>query len=60
MKEDKQRFDVLAVPCDRAFVIAADKTEEFLNQKPDPLIRKEQAKVLQKFKRQIVVKKVDK
>ena len=30
-----QKFDVLAVPCNRLFIVSADKKEEFLNQKTD-------------------------
>jgi len=31
----KQKFDVLAVPCNRAFVVAKEKTEAFKNSKPN-------------------------
>lgn len=31
INEDKQIFDVMAVPCSRAFVVRADKAEEFKN-----------------------------
>ena len=34
-----QNFGVLAVPCDRAFVISVDKRDEFLSQKPNHKIR---------------------
>lgn len=30
--EEKQKFDVLAIPCRRHFVVAAEKTEEFKKQ----------------------------
>ena len=33
---EKQKFDVLAVPCRRPFVVAADKAEEFKNQTTSP------------------------
>lgn len=36
MKDEKQKFDVLAVPCNRAFVVASDKVEEFMSVKLDP------------------------
>ena len=31
----EQKFDVLAVPCNRAFVVAKEKTEAFKNSKPN-------------------------
>ena len=33
---EDQHFDVLAVPCSRAFVVSADKAEEFKNQTTSP------------------------
>ena len=33
---EKQKFDVLAVPCSRPFVVAAEKAEEFKNQTTSP------------------------
>jgi len=33
---DSQKFDVLAVPCSRAFVVRADKAEEFKNSSNTP------------------------
>lgn len=36
----KQKFTVLAVPCDRAFVVAPEKAEEFRNLKPNPKLKK--------------------
>lgn len=41
MSEQKQKFDVLAVPGNKPFVVAPDKVEEFENHKPDPRIRQE-------------------
>lgn len=32
---EKQRFEVLAVPCDRAFVVSKEKKKEFENIKPN-------------------------
>lgn len=49
-KEDKQNFEVLAVPCDRAFVVSPEKTEEFLNSKPNLEIRKQQEEMAKLFK----------
>ena len=37
--DNDQQFDVLAVPCNRPFIVRSDKVEEFLNTKPDPNIR---------------------
>ena len=50
INEDKQTFDVMAVPCDRAFVISPDKTEEFLNVKPNPEIRQQQEEMAKRFR----------
>lgn len=33
---DEQHFDVLAVSCNKAFIVARDKKDEFLAQKTDP------------------------
>ena len=45
LKQNKiQNFDVLAIPSDKAFVVSKEKSEEFLNQKPNLEIRKEQQK----------------
>ena len=41
MENEKQNFEVLAVPGNRAFVVAHDKVEEFMNVKPDMEKRKE-------------------
>jgi len=51
---DKQNFEVLAVPYDRAFVVSPDKTEEFLSAKPDPEIRKQQEEMAKLFKSHIL------
>lgn len=48
--KEKQNFEVLAVPCDRAFVVSREKTEEFLSVKPDPEIRKQQEEMAKIFK----------
>lgn len=36
-----QTFDMMAVPCDRAFVVAPEKAEEFINRKPNSEIRQQ-------------------
>lgn len=51
----KQKFDVLAVPCDRAFVISPEKTEAFLSVKPNPEIRKQQKEMAETFRRNNLV-----
>lgn len=38
LTKEAQHFDVLAVPCSRAFVVARDKKEDFLAQKADPKV----------------------
>lgn len=55
IKTQKQQFTVLAVPCDRAFVVSPDKTEAFLNVKPDPEIRRQQEEMAEIFRRNILV-----
>lgn len=61
----KQEFSVLAVPCERAFVVAPEKLEAFLNVKPDPEIRRQQEAMAEKLKNNLVqdepkVKKIGK
>lgn len=34
-----ERFEVLAVPCNRAFTVSAEQKEKFKSQRPDPAIR---------------------
>ena len=60
MKDEKQKFDVLAVPCNRAFVVAPDKVEEFMSVKPDPEKRKEMEEMISKLniKSDVPVKKL--
>lgn len=48
-KKEKQKFDVLAVPCDRTFVVSPDKTEAFLNVKPNPEIRRQQEEMVKRL-----------
>ena len=47
---DSQKFDVLAVPCSRAFVVKPEKWEEFKDLKPDFEIRKQMEEIVKKFK----------
>lgn len=49
LNEEKQNFDVLAVPCRGAFIISLDKTEEFLNQKTDPEIEAANEEMAKQF-----------
>ena len=39
-KEEKQKFFAYTIPCDRAFVVAPEKAEEFINLKPNPELKK--------------------
>lgn len=50
LNEDKQTFDVMAVPCDRVFVVSPDKTEAFLSVKPNPEIRQQQKEMAETFR----------
>ena len=52
---NKQTFDVMAVPCDRAFVVSPDKTEVFLCVKPNPEIRQQQKEMAETFRRNNLV-----
>jgi len=52
---NKQTFDVMAVPCDRAFVVSSDKTEAFLSVKPNPEIRQQQKEMAETFRRNNLV-----
>ena len=53
--EDKHTFDVMAVPCNRAFVVSPDKTEAFLSIKPNPEIRQQQKEMSETFRRNNLV-----
>ena len=48
-KKEKQKFDVLAVPCDRTFAVSPDKTEAFLNVKPNSEIRRQQEEMVKRL-----------
>lgn len=41
MSEEKQKFDVLAVPINRPIIIRADKVEEFKRHKTAPELRRQ-------------------
>lgn len=41
--------NVMAVSCDKTFVVSPDKTEEFLNVKPNPEIRQQQEEMVKKL-----------
>ena len=45
----KQKFDVLAVPCDKPFIVSSDKTEAFLNIKPNSEIRRQQEEMIKRL-----------
>lgn len=47
---DEKKFDVLAVPCDGAFVVAPEKVEEFKNLKPNPEVRQQMEGMAEKFR----------
>lgn len=44
-----QKFEALAVPCDRAFAVSSEKAEAFKNVKLDSVIRKQIEEVTEKF-----------
>ncbi|MGN1037076.1 MAG: hypothetical protein ACI4PX_04815 [Ruminococcus sp.] len=47
-------FKILAKPVDCAFVIAPDKTADFLNEKPNPKTKERIMRNAEKFRRQCV------
>lgn len=47
---DKQQFEVYAVPYRRPFVVSRDKVEDFKNQKPNPETRKQIEELAERFK----------
>lgn len=49
-KEKNVNFDVMAVPNPKAYVIARDKWQEFVNTKPNPEIRKRNEEISNKFR----------
>lgn len=53
-EEEKHMFKILAKPVDCAFVIAPDKTADFLNEKPNPKTKERIMRNAEKFRRQCV------
>jgi hypothetical protein len=55
-----EKFTVLTVPSNRAFVVSSDKVEEFMNTKPDLEKRKEKEELVSKLniRNDIPVKKL--
>lgn len=47
---ENTKFDVMAIPSPRAFVIAPDKWKEFLNSKPNPETIKRNEEIAKKFR----------
>ena len=47
-KQDEQIFKIMAVPCNKAFVVAEEKTEAFLNHEVDSVIRENNQRTLDK------------
>ena len=47
---EERQFDVLAVPCDRAFIVSPEKAEEFKNLKPDPVVRQQMEEMAERFR----------
>ena len=47
---EQHTFDVLAVPCDRAFVVAPEKVEEFKNSKSNPEIIEQTEEMAEEFR----------
>ena len=54
--KEKQKFDVLAVPCGKPFIVSSDKTEAFLNIKPNSEIRRQQEEMVKRIKVNNLVK----
>lgn len=49
----KQKFDVLAIPFNRPYVVSTGKAKELLNSKPDPKIREQIEKNAKQFAKQL-------
>lgn len=54
-KDKKQKFDVLAVPYRREFIVAPEKAEEFKNQKPNIVKQEEMRIMVEKFEKNNLV-----
>ena len=46
----EKKFDVLAVPCDRTFVVAPEQVEEFKNLKPNAEVRQQTEEMAEEFR----------
>lgn len=47
---EKQNFEELAVPCDRAFIVAPEKVVEFKNAKSNPEVREQIEEMAERFR----------
>jgi len=54
-KESNQKFTVLAVPCNRAFVVAPEKSEAFKNSTNSKEDNEEISRMVEEFERNLVV-----
>lgn len=52
----KQIFDVLAIPCDRAYFVVPDKAEELINSKNSPEVRQQIEEMAETFRTNNLVK----
>lgn len=50
VEPEQHTFDVLTVPCDRAFVVAPEKVEEFKNSKSNPEIIEQTEEMAEEFR----------
>ena len=50
-----QRFVLYSIPCEKSFVVSPDKTESFLNVKPNPEIRQQQKEMAETIRKNILV-----
>lgn len=48
--DKQQNFEILAVPCDRAFVVSPEKTEEFKNQKANLEVEQKIEEIIDKLR----------
>lgn len=48
--KERKQFDVLAVPCDRAFVVSPEKVEEFKNSRPNRGVRQQNEEMVNKLR----------
>ena len=52
----KQIFDILSIPCDRAYFVAPDKAEELINSKNSPEVRQQIEEMAETFRTNNLVK----